>query len=323
VLTSSWLILRRTAAMLVMLFVMLTLNFLIFHAAPGSPADRFAAVPGGTPQQRAALTAEFGLNHSEWYQYVRYVDETVHGNLGVSFENDQPVMHNLSVDLQNTVPMVGLGILVAAGLGIATGVFSGARWGSGTDKVLTGGSLALYSLPTQWVGLLLILLVAKPLGLPTSGMENPYALSPSFWSHIGDILEHMTLPSLTLAISTYGYFVLIARSATLDTLSADYLLTAKAKGVTPSRVLLRHSLPNAMLPIVTIIGLSMGFIVAGAVLVEAVFSWPGIGEAIYQAVLNDDYPMLQGAFLLLLVSVVFFNFLADLLYARLDPRVRR
>jgi ABC-type dipeptide/oligopeptide/nickel transport system permease component len=146
-------------------------------------------------------------------------------------------------------------------------------------------------------------------------------INPSAWEHIKDVLVHMMLPSLTLALTLYGEYTLIVRSAMLETLGEDYILTARAKGLSQRSIVIRHALRNAMLPTITLIALSLGYIVAGAILIEAVFSWPGIGNAVYQAVTQRDYPMLQGAFLVLTVSVVFFNFLADLLYFKLDPRI--
>ena len=139
--------------------------------------------------------------------------------------------------------------------------------------------------------------------------------------HVKDLAEHIALPSLTLGLVLYGEYTLIVRSAMLETLGEDYILTARAKGFRPGAILRRHALRNAMLPIATLVALSLGYIVAGAILVETVFSWPGLGRAVYDAVLQRDYPMLQGAFLLLTISVVFFNLVADLLYFKLDPRI--
>jgi peptide/nickel transport system permease protein len=157
--------------------------------------------------------------------------------------------------------------------------------------------------------------------LPSSGMTNEFLLNPPFWTHVKDLGSHILLPSLTLGLVLYGEYTLIVRSAMLETLGEDYILTARAKGLKPRTIVRKHALRNAMLPIITLIALSLGYIVAGAILVETVFSWPGIGRAVYQAVLDRDYPMLQGAFLVLTVSVVFCNLVADLLYFHFDPRI--
>jgi ABC-type dipeptide/oligopeptide/nickel transport system permease component len=152
-------------------------------------------------------------------------------------------------------------------------------------------------------------------------MQDEFLVNPSWWTHVKDVLHHMTLPSLTLGLVLYGQYTLIVRSAMLETLGEDYILTARAKGLRPWTVVRKHALRNALLPITTLIALSLGYIVAGAILIETVFSWPGIGRAVYDAVLARDYPMLQGAFLLLTVAVVLCNLVADLLYFKLDPRI--
>jgi peptide/nickel transport system permease protein len=157
--------------------------------------------------------------------------------------------------------------------------------------------------------------------LPTGGMTNEFLLNPGFWQHLKDLGSHILLPSLTLGLVLYGEYTLIVRSAMLETLGEDYILTARAKGLKPWTIVRRHALRNAMLPITTLVALSLGYIVAGAILIETVFSWPGIGRAVYEAVLERDYPMLQGAFLILTISVVLCNLIADLLYFKLDPRI--
>ena len=174
-------------------------------------------------------------------------------------------------------------------------------------------------MPTHWLGLMLVILFTGV--LPTGGMANDFLINPSFWTHLKDVLSHMVLPSLTLGLVLYGEYTLIVRSAMLETLGEDYILTARAKGLKPWAIVRKHALRNAMLPVATLVALSLGYIVAGAILIETVFSWPGIGRAVYDAVLERDYPMLQGAFLILTISVVFFNLVADLLYFKLDPRI--
>ena len=215
--------------------------------------------------------------------------------------------------------MVLLGTLFSIVFGTLTGVIAAWRRGTPLETVTVTTALGFYSMPTHWLGLMLVILFAGV--LPTGGMTNDFLINPSWWTHIKDVLSHMILPSLTLGLVLYGEYTLIVRSAMLETLGEDYILTARAKGLRPWTIVRKHALRNAMLPIVTLVALSLGYIVAGAILIETVFSWPGIGRAVYDAVLQRDYPMLQGAFLVLTVSVVFFNLLADLLYFKLDPRI--
>ena len=312
-------VIKRSAFAVLTVFVALTINFVLFRLAPGTAVSNLSRVPHATQELRHALKQQFGLDKSKGTQYVLYLKQLAHGNLGVSFENQQPVSHNLWVALKNTLPMVLLGTVFSIVFGTLTGVIAAWRRGTLVETASVTTALGFYSMPTHWLGLMLVILFTGI--LPTGGMSNDFLINPSFWTHIRDVLSHMFLPSLTLGLVLYGEYTLIVRSAMLETLGEDYILTARAKGLKPWTIVRRHALRNAMLPIVTLIALSLGYIVAGAILIETVFSWPGIGRAVYDAVLQRDYPMLQGAFLLLTVSVVFFNLLADLIYFKLDPRI--
>jgi ABC-type dipeptide/oligopeptide/nickel transport system permease component len=312
-------VLKRTGFAVVTVLVAVTLNFILFRLAPGSAVSNLSRVPHATQATRDALKRQFGLDKSRGEQYVVYLRELVHGNLGVSFQNSQPVVDNLKEDLRNTIPMVLLGTVFAIVLGTLTGVVAAWRRGTTVEHVTVTSALAFYSMPTHWLALMLVILFAG--WFPSGGMTDDFLIDPSWWTHLKDVLHHMALPSITLALVLYGQYTLIVRSAMLETLGEDYILTARAKGLRPWTIVRRHALPNALLPISTLIALSLGYIVAGAILVETVFSWPGIGRAVYEAVLARDYPMLQGAFLVLTLSVVFFNLVADLLYFKLDPRI--
>ncbi len=312
-------VIKRIGFAVITVFVALTINFALFRLAPGSAVTNLARVPHATPQLHEELKRQFGLDKSRGEQYLIYLQQLAHGNLGVSFANQQPVAHNLWIALKNTIPMVFLGTFFSIVLGTLTGVIAAWRRGTKVEGISVSTALAFYSMPTHWLGLMLVILFAGV--LPTGGMSNEFLLDPSFATHVKDLGEHIALPALTLGLVLYGEYTLIVRSALLETLGEDYVLTARAKGLRPAAILRKHALRNAMLPIATLVALSLGYIVAGAILVETVFSWLGIGRAVYDAVLQRDYPMLQGAFLVLTVSVVFFNLVADLLYFKLDPRI--
>jgi ABC-type dipeptide/oligopeptide/nickel transport system permease component len=312
-------VIKRTAFAVITVFVAVTINFVLFRLVPGNAVANFSRVPHATPETREAIKREFGLDKSRGRQYVIYLQQLAHGNMGVSFANQQPVSSNLWQALKNTLPMVALGTIFAIVFGTFTGVIAAWRRGTRTEGATVTSALAFYAMPTHWLGLMLVILFAG--WLPTGGMSNDFLINPSWWTHFKDVTRHMILPSLTLALVLYGEYTLIVRSAMLETLGEDYILTARAKGLKPRTIVRKHALRNALLPIATLIALSLGYIVAGAILVETVFSWPGIGRAVYDAVLARDYPMLEGAFLILTVSVVFFNLLADLLYFKLDPRI--
>jgi ABC-type dipeptide/oligopeptide/nickel transport system permease component len=313
---------KRAGFALLTIFIAITLNFFLFRVLPGNVVSDLSRVPHATPQLRHALTVEFGLDKPKWEQYLLYLRELAHGNLGISFAYQQPVSSLLMTALKNTIPMVTVGTVGAIVVGIATGILSAWRRGSAADHVTTNVAVAFYAFPTQFLGLMLLILFGGL--LPTSGLENPYISvfgTQSVLTHLEDIGLHMILPALTLLLTLYGEFTLIMRSSMLETMGEDYVLTARAKGLSDWRIISRHVLPNALLPIVTMVALSLGWIVGGAILIEFIFSWPGIGWALWNAISQRDYPMLQGGFLVLAVTVVLLNFIADLAYFRLDPRI--
>jgi ABC-type dipeptide/oligopeptide/nickel transport system permease component len=312
-------LLKRLAFALATVLVAITLNFVLFRLAPGDAVSNFSRVPHASPELRRAIAREFGLDQPKWRQYVVYLGQLARGNLGVSYENQQPVATNLRIALANTIPMVLAGTLLAILLGMVTGVIAAWRRGTAVDHASVSVALGFYSLPTQWLGLMLILLFAGT--LPTGGRTDEFLVNPSFMQHWLDVGKHMLLPALTVALTLYGEYTLVVRSTMLETLGEDYILTARAKGLAPWTVVRRHALRNALLPTATLVALSLGYIVAGQILIEVVFSWPGIGRATYEAVLVRDYPMLQGVFLVFTLTIVALNLLADLLYVRLDPRI--
>jgi ABC-type dipeptide/oligopeptide/nickel transport system permease component len=312
-------LIKRASFAIATVFVAITINFFLFRVLPGDAVRNLARVPRASAELRHSLEEQFGLDKPKWEQYFIYLKELAHGNMGISFANQQPVWANLREDLANTIPMVTLGTFFAILIGILTGVLSAWRRGTKLDQVSTNLAIAFYSFPTQWLALVLLIYLSA--WFPSHGRTNDFMFNPTWWQHQKDVLIHMFLPSLTLALTLYGEYTLIVRSAMLETLGEDYVLTARAKGLSQRSIVIRHALRNALLPTTTLIALSLGYIVAGAILIETVFSWPGIGNAVYQAVTQRDYPMLQGAFLVLTISVVFFNFVADLLYFKLDPRI--
>lgn len=316
-------IIKRTFFAIATIFVAVTLNFVLFRAVPGNAVTSLRC-QFCTKQFKATISKELGLDKSKWEQYVIYLDNLAHGNLGTSYSDHNPVLQDLETPLKNTGLMVTLGTVFSIVFGILAGVFASWRRGTLTDKLNLFSSLAFYSMPTQWLGMLMVFYVAAWTGLPVAGIQTPDlgVLGPvSSWTLWTNRLEHMILPALTLGLVLYGEYTLIVRSAMLETLGEDYILTARAKGLRNWRIVWTHALRNAMLPIVTLVALSFGTIVGGAILVEDVFSYPGIGFAVIQAIDRRDYPVLQGAFLLLTVSVIVSNFVADLLYFKLDPRV--
>jgi ABC-type dipeptide/oligopeptide/nickel transport system permease component len=313
-------VVKRVAGAVLTLFVVITMNFFLFRVLPGSSITNLARDARLSAADQAALKREFGLDRSTGGQYVAYLEQLAHGNLGISYQSRSSVTHELWSEAKNTVPMVFLATIAAILLGLATGLVAAWRRGGFSDTASSALALAFYSMPVPWLGLMLLLILQPRLGLPAAGMSDPFALHTTLLSRWEDDLRHMVLPALTLALGLYGQFAVITRTSLLETLGEDYVLVARAKGLSNLRAIFRHALPNALLPIITLVALSLGFVVGGSILVETVFSWPGLGNEVVQAIAQRDYPMLQGCFLLLAVSVIGFNLLADLLNLRLDPR---
>jgi ABC-type dipeptide/oligopeptide/nickel transport system permease component len=313
---------RRALFALITIFIAISINFVLFRLAPG---DRTSALrcQACTAEFKEQMRADFGLDKSIPEQYVLYLRQTAQGDLGSSFVTQQPVIGELWKAIKNTIPMILLGTIISIILGLFTGVVAAWRRGTFADKGVVSSGLLFYSLPTQWLALMLILYVATPLGLPTSDIADPYLAysDPGGWAIFWDRLKHMILPAATIGLVLFGEYTLIVRSSMLEALGEDYILTARAKGLSNWAIVRKHALRNSLLPIVTLIFLSLGFILGGTILIETVFNYPGIGLEIYQSVYDRDYPVLQAGFLILTVSVILMNFLADLLYFKLDPRV--
>jgi ABC-type dipeptide/oligopeptide/nickel transport system permease component len=316
-------VIRRTSVALLTVFVAITLNFVLFRAVPGNAVTALRCLHC-TPQFKAALEKELGLKEPLVKQYGIYLSNLAKGNLGTSYVNRRSVWQNLMGPILNTLPMLVIATVISVAIGVFAGIVSAWRRGTWTDRFNTWTALSFYAMPTQWIGLLVVFYVALRFGFPVAGIRDPtlgILGEPSTWTVIADRLRHLALPALTLGVGLYGEYALIVRSSMLETLGEDYVLTARAKGLKNMQIVSRHGLRNAMLPLVTLIALSFGYILAGAIVIEEVFSYPGIGLAVIDAIDRRDYPVLQGAFLLLTLAVIFFNFVADLLYSKLDPRV--
>jgi peptide/nickel transport system permease protein len=314
-------VLRRTAFALVTIFLAITLNFVIFRAAPGDASSSLRNCRNCPAVVKEQLRKELGLDKSKLEQYGIYLRDLAQGDLGDSFVSREPVANELGGALKNTLPMLLLATIFAVGFGTIAGVIAAWRRGTALEWANVSVSLFFYAMPTQWLGLMLILLFAGT--LPVAGISDPFLefTDPSLWEVFVDRMRHMLLPALTLGLVIYGQYALIARSSILQTLGEDYILTARAKGLGNWMIIWRHALRNALLPIISLVALEVAYLAGGAILVEAVFSYPGVGLQVYEAVFDRDYPMLQGAFLLITIGVVFVNYLADLVYYKLDPRI--
>jgi peptide/nickel transport system permease protein len=306
------------------IFFIVILNFVLFRMMPGSPDRVLLRNPNVTTEVREAARVRWGLDDPVPIQLVKYIAATAQGDLGYSFQyQGLPVTEVLESRLWPTLILFGLGEVIAIVAGLALGAYSGWKRGGPVDYFGNGTSLVLYSMPYFVIGMFMLGIFATGLGwFPTNGMFELGKQYDSIWRQLGDFARHLFLPVMTVAIGLIGQYSILMRSSVIDTLGEDYVTTARAKGLSDDSVLRDHALPNALLPAVTLIAINLGFVIGGAITVEVVFNWPGLGTLTVAAVSARDYPVLQGIFLLLSISVVAANLIADILYGRLDPRVR-
>jgi peptide/nickel transport system permease protein len=335
------LILRRLGWALATILFVAALNFFLFRIMPGDPARQGIRDPRLTPQSIEAIRVRFGLDKPVINcfqslnpikiggcevnpldtQFFIYIGNLLKGDLGMSFYYNRPVAEILAERFWNTVLLIGLGQILAIVLGVVFGLFAAWKARTVIDYSALISGLVAWSLPTFWLAIVL-LFWGTSIGFPIGGKATPGMSSYPFSQQFADLLQHLFLPTLAYTVIYMGEYMLIMRSSLLDVLAEDYILAAKAKGLSVFQILKDHALKNAMLPLVTVIAINIGFTVAGVVQIETVFSWPGLGGVMVESIGRKDYPVLQGAFLLVAVSVIIANLLADLAYTYLDPRVQ-
>jgi peptide/nickel transport system permease protein len=314
-------LLSKTLQAVVTLWFVLTFNFFLFRILPGDPVALLARSEKLTPDDIARLQHDLGLDLPMVEQYGVYLRETLTGNLGESLTTGIPVTDLIKTRLWPTVLLVGLGTILSAWLGVVIGIRGGWRRGSRFDTTSQYGSLVLYAMPEGWLGMLLLLLFSGMLHWFPAGGYASSTLTGT--ARIADLLDHLFLPLLTLTLGYIGSFSIVMRSSMIDTIAEDYVQTARAKGVPDRLIRQRHVVPNAFLPAFTLIILSFGFVLGGAIVIESVYSWPGLGLLTYQAINTLDYPVIQGVFLIASAAVIVANLVADVTYGYLDPRIRQ
>ncbi len=315
---------RRISLAVLTIAGIVVLNFVLFRMMPGSP-DRVSHNPNASVEARAALRERWGLDKPLIPdQFVAYVAATVQGDFGESFKfKGKEVTDVIAARVWPTLILFGLGELIAIVAGLVLGAYSGWKRGSPVDYGGNGISLILYSIPYFLLGMILLVIFATTLRwFPTTGMFTLGQTYASFADQVLDFLHHLILPLASVSLGLIGQYSILMRSSIIETRAEDYVTTAKAMGISDSRILRGHAVPNALLPTVSLIGINLGYIVAGAITVEVVFSWPGLGTLTQEALEARDYPLLQGVFLMLAITVVLANLVADIVYGWLDPRVR-
>lgn len=313
---------RQLVTIIPTLLLSVLINFMLLHAAPGDPARLYAGSDAATPEQIEAIRHDLGLDDSMPVQFLRYVKELATGNLGQSFAFRRPVLDLILDRLPATLLLTLTSAVIAVIGGTLLGSLAARKANTPTDVSLSLASYTLFAIPSFWLGLLLILLFSSKLGwFPTSGMRTARADYTGLRDWL-DVLKHMVLPTATLILIQIPLYFRIARASVAQQQREDYVTTFRAAGMPSKRIFRRYALRNALLPTVTVFGLSLGFVVTGAALVEIVFAWPGIGRLALDAVYKRDYPLLLGIYLMLAVAVSIAILVTDVVYALLDPRIR-
>ncbi len=326
-------LIRRLSIYLLAIWAALTLNFFLPRLAPGDPASalffRLSQHGSVNPNLLNALKIEFGVDTTDplWVQYFKYLDNLIHGNLGVSTSFfPTAVADKINQDIRWTLVLLSVSVLISFSLGTLTGIFMAWKRGSAFDTMLSSLMTFFYSILYPWLAFVAFYVFAFVLGwFPILGGAYDASTVTPGWSldFILDAAYHAVLPAFTIVLSTVAGWMLTMRNSMITTLSEDYVLMAKAKGLTSRRVMFMYAARNAILPSVTGFAIAIGGVVGGQLLVESIFSYPGIGFSLFQGIQNDDFALTQGILLLVIVATVFMNLIADLLYAVLDPRVRQ
>jgi peptide/nickel transport system permease protein len=305
---------RRIGQAIIVLFGVTVLTFILLHLLPGNPVRAILGARSSAVEVRQ-LTDQLGLNKPLPIQYLVWVNNLIHGNLGFSYKLDQPVTALLAQRIPKTMFLVGVSELLAVVLAVPLGMWQAVRRNRPDDYALTGLAFIFYSMPAFWLGLLLIVIFSATLGwFPSEAPQDQF--------NVISQLNGMVLPIATLTLVNLAFFSRYARSSMLEQSVQDYVRTARAKGVSSRAVLFRHVLRNALIPVITLLGLTLGWVLSGAVVVEEVFNYPGMGLLFFQSAVTDDFPVLLGVTVVVALTTVLGNLVADILYAVADPRIR-
>jgi len=317
-------LLSRLLQGLALVLAVVVLNFLLVHAAPGDPVETIAGASGGMSDElKAQLRSQYGLDQPLPVQLGIYLGKIVQGDLGFSYFFNLPVAGLIAERIPATLLLVVSAVLAAFVIGTTLGVLSARKPNGLLSQTITVLSLVGFAAPVFWTGIMLVILLASVWPIfPVSGLRSIDATGGGGARDMLDVLHHLVLPALTLGLVYLAQYSRLARASMLDVLGAYYIRTARAKGLSNRVVLYKHALRNAVLPVVTILGLQFGNVMAGAILVETVFNWPGLGRLAFEAVLRRDYPSVLGVLLFSSIVVVVMNQLTDLCYRLIDPRIK-
>jgi len=318
---------KRVMFAIVTVFIVLTVNFVIFELMPGDPMEVYASSARLQNLEQVERVRElFGLDQPLHVRYIKYITNMLTGKFGYSYHSHDEVADGIVERLLNTLMLIGFSTVFSIVIGVVAGVIAAQKRGGLYDSTSVLASLVTYSLPSFWIGMVLLLIFNRNLGwFPSAGVV-PYqwAVTPpeNLFVEIAGRLKHLFLPVVTLVLFQYGGYLLLTRATMLETLTEDYIITARAKGLKERTVLFRHALKNASLPLITNAAISLGFMFSGAIITEQVFTYPGLGYWLWQAINFSDYPVLQTMFFIISLCVIAANLIADLLYGIIDPRIK-
>ena len=312
---------RMLTGLLTVLFC-LAFNCALIRLAPGDPIKIMAGIDNPNEEMIEALTEKYGLDKSIPEQFVVYLEQLIHFDLGYSYLNNRPVIEIIKQKIVPSLMLTLTAILCSVVIGTLLGVVAARKNGGLFDRIMCSVAYVFDSLPSFWLGLMMILIFASTLKLfPTSGMYNVRAQYTG-GAYVLDVLHHLALPVCTLILVQIPYYFRIARSSVIQVMADDFIITYRAAGMDERKIFFRYVLKNAIIPTVTVFGMSLAFMITGSTLVETVFAWPGIGRVLLDSIYQRDYPVLSGIYLLLSVSVAVMMILVDLVYAWIDPRIR-
>ncbi len=315
-------VIKRLFSGLITIFLVFVINFILIHIAPGDPVSVMMGKDNNDPELRAALMAKYGLDQPLYVQFYRQLTTTIRGDLGDSYIYSRPVVDMIAEKIGPTLLLVFPSALIALIIGAAMGILSARHEGSVIDVIFSGLTYILNAMPSFWLGLMLIILFATRLNLlPSSGMIDVRAGYTGF-RYILDVLRHLALPLGTLVLINIPYYYRIAKSSVLQVTNEEFITTFRATGMSERKIFNKYVFKNAILPVVTVFGITMAFLISGVTLIETVFAWPGTGRLTLTAINQRDYTVLMGMYLVVSVMVALTMIVVDIVYALLDPRIR-
>jgi len=316
-------LINRVIYTIFMFVFIITFNFFLFRMIPGDPLTVVSKQISSSPEGRATLEKMYGLDKPLYEQYINYTKSMVTFDFGTSFNYKEPVSRVLVSKIRNSlilaIASVPLGIL----MGLIGGIVAAAKRGKKTDIIITTTTMIIYAIPTFWLAMIFLMFFGVKLGwVPINGMVSPGVNPLNNIAYLKDLFFHLITPAISYALAIFGSYLLIMRGAMIDIFTEDFVLTARAKGLTEKQVIRRHVVPNAMLPVSTMVIISIALMFTGAFSIEVLFSWPGMGRLMVESVSRRDYPVMQASNYLIACAVIIANFIMDILYSYIDPRVR-